>query len=267
MPVLSPANTITRSATSFIQSALRLVGALRSGLNLSAAELTDSAQVLNDMLDAWSAKRTTVFVVPRVTLDQNQNTLMLIPSQQTYTLGNINANENFLLPRPPKLERVSIMYNASQSTPVELPMDMLDDVRWQGIANKSVTSILPQVCYLEPNFPDISLSFWPIPTQANPVVLYPWQALAQFADLTSQFQFPPGYARAIRFNLAVDLAAEFPCDMQKLPLVVQRASLYLTEIENLNVKPKEAVADEALVGSYGKMGNIFTGSSNRSLKY
>lgn len=143
MPNLAPNGTQSRSAQSFIQSALRLVGALRSGNLLSAAELTDCLQVLNDFMDACSANRSTIFVVPTVTLDQNQVPLMLVPNQQTYSLGNVNENENFLLARPPRLERVSIMYSASQSTPVELPMEMADDIAWQNIANKSVTSLLP----------------------------------------------------------------------------------------------------------------------------
>jgi hypothetical protein len=266
MPNLAPNGTQSRSAQSFIQSSLRLVGALRSGNLLSAAELTDCLQVLNDFMDACSANRSTIFVVPTVTLDQNQNTLSLIAGVQTYTLGNVNENENFLLPRPPRLERVSIMYSASQSTPVELPMEMVDDVGWQSISNKSVTSILPQVCYVEEDFPDMKLSFWPAPTQANPVVLYPWAALAQFPDLQTPFSFPPGYARFIRYNLALDLAAEFPCDLTKVQLVQKIAAQAKSDIQSLNLKAKEAVCDEAIVGSYGNMGNIFTGTANRSLK-
>lgn len=266
MPVLSPVNTLQRSGGDFIRSSLRLVGSLRSGLSLSADELTDCKMVLNDLLDAWSANRTTVFNVERVTLDDKQVALSLVAGLPTYTLGNANGTENFLLSRPPRLERVSIMYSASQQTPVELPMEMVDDVGWQAVSNKSTPSLLPQVCYVEKNFPDMSLTFWPIPTQANPVVLYLWAALTLFPDLTSPFSFPPGYARAIRYNLAVDLAAEFPCDMSKLQLVTQRAALYKAEIESLNLEPKEAVCDEAIVGSYGKMGNIYTGAANRSLR-
>jgi len=267
MPVLIPANVLQRSASDFIKSALRLTGSLRSGQNLSGDELKDSQMVLNDLLDAWSAQRIMVFVVQRVTLDQNQATLMLKASQQTYSLGNQGNNEDFLLSRPARLERVSIMYSASQQTPVELPMDMYDDVQWQGIANKSTPSLLPQVCYVEENFPDMNLSFWPVPTQANPVVLYPWALLNLFPDLTSQFSFPPGYARAIRYNLAVDLAAEFPCDMTKLQLVLKQAAIYKADIASFNVKAKEAFCDEAIVGSYGKMGNIFTSTANRSNRY
>lgn len=258
-------NTQTRSAQSFILSALRLVGSLRSGQNLSAAELTDSLQVANDLLDAWSADGTLVFVRPRVTQDQNGLNLTLVANKQTYLLGNQNGNEDFLLARPPRLERVSIMYSASQSTPVERELDMYDDVEWQQrVPNKTTTSLIPSVCYVETNYPDMQLNFWPIPTQANPVVLYLWQALTQFPNLQTKFSFPPAYARAIRFNLAVDLFAEFKGDLQSFPLIKERAAIYKGEIEAMNMVHKEARADEALIGAGGKMGNIFTGTANIS---
>lgn len=270
MPVLSPASTISRSATQFIKSALRLVGSLRSGLNLSNDELTDAAQVFNDMLDAYSAERISIPAAFPQKVDQNQNTLTLVPGQQSYTLGNVNGNENFLLLRPPKVERVSIIYSASQPTPVELPMEMLDDVMWQGIANKFVSATLPQSCFVDDSlavFPDTVLYFFPIPTQANPVILYIWTYLTQFADLTSQVLFPPAYAEMLRYNLAVRLAAEFPCDLTKFPLVQKLAMESKGRVTGMNARAKEAVCDEALVGSYGKTGNVFTGSSNRSQRY
>jgi hypothetical protein len=270
MPALTPSNTLSRSATDFIKSALRLVGALRSGLNLSAAELTDCQTVLNDMLDAFSAERIMIPCTVIQTLDQNQNTLSLVANQQSYLLGNVNQTEDFLLARPARVERVSILYSASQSTPVELPMEMLDDVKWQGIANKSVTSILPQSCFVDSSmdvFPDMKLYFWPVPTQTNPVILYLWQALQQFPDLQSKFFFPPAYAEMLRYQLAVRLAAEFPCDLKKFQLVEKLADNAKSRVAGINVHPLEAVCDEAIVGGNGKTGNIFTGSSNRSQRY
>lgn len=268
MPNQGPANTITRSATQFIVSALRLVGALRSGNNLSNSELTDSKQVLNDLLDSWSAQRCAIYQVPYLTLDQNGIPFTLVASKQSYILGNTIGTEDFLTPRPPRLERVSLMYSASQSTPVEVPLQVFQESQqWQGISNKSTTSLLPQVVYIEKSFPDMVLWFWPIPTQANPIVLYPWSALTQFPDLTSQFQFPPAYARALRFNLAVDLAAEFPCDMTKLQLVMKLAAQSKREVKSLNAPMLEAYCDPALVGANGPRGNIFTGSPSRSHNY
>ena len=270
MPVLVPTATLQRSATDFIKSALRLVGALRSGQNLSGDELNDCKTVLNDMLDAFSAERVFIPAVTVQTLDQNQATLALKANQPSYKLGNITGNEDFLLARPSRVERVSIMYAASQSTPVELPMEMLDDQKWQGVTNKSTTSLLPQLCFVDSSnavFPDMVLYFWPVPTQANPVILYLWTVLQLFPDLTAQFLFPPAYAELLRYNLAVRLAAEFPCDMQKFPLVEKLAMRAIARVSGINAVPKEAVCDEAIVGSYGKMGNIFTGTANRSLRY
>jgi hypothetical protein len=170
------------------------------------------------------------------------------------------------MPRPSRIERVSVLYSASQQTPVELEMDMLDDVKWQAIANKSTPSILPQACFVDASnavFPDMVLYFWPVPTQANPVILYLWTVLQQFADLTSQFLFPPGYAEMLRYNLAVRLAAEFPCDMTKFPLVKSLAAEAKARVAGINVQAKEATCDDALLSGGGN-GNIFTGTSNRS---
>ena len=270
MPVLAPTATLKRSATDFIKSALRLVGALRSGQNLSAAELTDCQTVLNDMLDAFSVERTEIPAVTIQTLDQNQATLSLKPNQQAYKLGNVLENEDFLLPRPSRVERVSVLYSASQQTPVELPMEMVDDVGWQGVTNKSSPSLLPQVCFVDESnsvFPDTVLYFWPVPTQANPVILYLWAVLQLFADLKTEFLVPPAYAEMLRYQLAVRLAAEFPCDLQKFQIVQKLAADAKARVAGINVRAKEATCDEALVGSYGKMGNIFTGTANRSNRF
>jgi hypothetical protein len=263
MAVLSVSNTLARSATDFIKSALRLVGALRSGLNLSNAELTDCQTVLNDMLDAFSADRVFIPAVTVQTLDQDQVALTLKANQQAYKLGNTLGTEDFLLARPSRVERVSVMYAASQSTPVELSMDMLDDVKWQGVTNKSTKSLLPQACFVDAsNAVFMMLYFWPVPTQANPVVLYLWTVLQLFPDLAAKFFFPPAYAEMLRYNLAVRLAAEFPCDLKKFELVKNLAGESKARVAGINVAPKEAVCDDALL-SGGGHGNIFTGTANR----
>src|SRR5690348_2278413 len=179
-PSVGIPNVGRASAQDVIASSLRLVGAIGSGEPISGSEIQDAGLILNQMLDAWNAERVMVYVVLPVTKDQNGNPLVLVPGKQLYLLGNQVGTEDFFLQRPARLERVSVLYSASQSTPVELPLDMLDDVGWQGIANKTTPSILPQVCYADESFPDRNLFFWPIPTQANPITLYLWQGLTQF---------------------------------------------------------------------------------------
>ena len=266
MANLQSTAVIQRSASQFIYSALRKVGALRSGQNLSAAELTDSLQVANDMLDAWSASRLMIWVVQRIINDQNGVQLSLQASKQTYRLGNASNAEEFLLPRPPRLERVSVIYPVSSPTVNEITMDMYDDVKWQGVPNKNTTSLLPQICYVElsADGTDYLISFWPIPTQANPVALYAWSGLGQFPNLNTKFFFPPAYARAISFNLAVDLAVEFGTDMTKFPVVMKEAQKSRATIESMNLPMKEAVCDPYLIGAGGPRGNIYAGAPSRS---
>jgi hypothetical protein len=71
----------------------------------------------------------------------------------------------------------------------------------------------------------------------------------------------------LRYNLAVRLAAEFPCDLQKFEIVQKLADQSKARVAGVNVFAKEAVCDEAIVGSSGTMGNIYTGTSNRSQKF
>jgi hypothetical protein len=71
----------------------------------------------------------------------------------------------------------------------------------------------------------------------------------------------------LRYQLAVRLAAEFPCDLAKFQIVQKLAADAKERIAGINVVAAVAVCDEAIVGSYGKMGNIFTGTANRSLRY
>lgn len=246
-----------------IARAMRAVGALGSGEAPSASELQDFGLILNQMLDAWSAERLSVFVVTPVTADQDGDALALVSNQQKYLLGNQVGTEDFFLQRPARLERVSVLYSASQSTPVEIPMQMLDDVEWQGVANKTTPSILPQCCYAEPTFPDMALYFWPVPTQPNPVTLYLWQALTQFADLTLPMTFPPGYMEAIAYNLALRIFAEAPGDPSKFPVIQQLAQQSKARINSINSPTKVAWVDDALRPSRPS-GNIYTGSPSRS---
>lgn len=265
MPNLPALPGIQRNAMQIALRALRMVGALRSGQNLSADEGADILQSLNDMLDSWSARRVLVFSLPYTTTDQNSNPLMLTAGKQHYTLGNVLQTEDFLMQAPARIERASVLYSASQQTPTEVPLEMLDSVGWQSVANKSTPSLLPQQVYIErnPNGLDWDLYFWPVPTQGNPIVLYPWAPFVLFPNLQAKFAFPPAYARAITMNFAVELAAEFPCDLAKLQLVMKLASGAKSEIVSINSRVVDAWVDSALLQN-GAMGNIFTSTPTRS---
>src|SRR5882757_7401705 len=188
------------SAFDTITSALKLAGVLADGEEPSLSDANQGLSVFNDMIDAWNAERQAIFTT-------RSDDFPLVLGQQSYTLG---TGGDFNIPRPARIDAMSSILLYNPANPVEVPISMFTVDDWQTkVPVKVVDGSFPLICYDDGDFPLRTLNFWPIPTQyQNSVRIYSWQALpAQI--LQSQVTFPPGYAEAIRYNLAVRLGAEF----------------------------------------------------------
>lgn len=187
-------------ATAFdvIASSLRLANVLADSELPNDDIANQGLAVLNDMLDAWNAERLAVFTM-------RADDFPLVAGQQAYTLGTTG---NFNITRPARIERMSVVLLANPANPVEVPITMYTFENWQNVAVKVAASSFPLACYDDANFPLRTLNFWPLPQQVNNVRIYSWSPLPA-QTLLSALAFPPGYAEALRYNLAVRLAAEF----------------------------------------------------------
>ncbi len=231
------------TANDLISSALRLIGVLASGETPSAAEASDGLTILNQMLDSWNAERLAIFSVQRQ---------VVVPAvlKQAYTVG---PGGDFNIARPPRIERVGVISLTNAVQPLELPVEMLTDVGWESIPVKNIFSSLPLKVWNDLGFPFMTLSFWPIPNVQVNFALYIWAALAQFPDLVTDETFPPGYLKALRYNLAVDLAPEFG---RELPAVVAAQAVdSKSKIKALNIVPIDLKCDDALVNQGGGLYN------------
>ncbi|MGH9404405.1 MAG: hypothetical protein ACRD3D_01055 [Terriglobia bacterium] len=236
------------NAQRLINSALRLVGATASGEGPTGDESKDSLAALNDMLDSWNTQRLAIYTVVR-------NVFSLVSGKGSYTYG---TGGDFDAPRPPRIVRASLVINSNPSQPLELPIPLLTLGQWQSEPVKDVQSSFPLEVYDDQGFPFRTLAYWPIPVQAgNQAALYAWQALPQFADLTTDYEFPPGYARALRFNLAVDLAPEFGVQ-QVNPVVMKGAADSLAVVKVMNIRTEPMLCDAALLTRGGGIYNWLT---------
>lgn len=238
-------------AQSIIDSALRLCNIQASGEITPAAMSADSLTVLNDMLDSWNAERLIIFTV-------NRQVFSLTPGQQTYTLG---ASGDFNVARPPAIERASIISLANPLQPLELPINMLTEAQWQAIPVKNIQSTLPLNVWDDGGFPLRTLSYWCIPSTSVQAALYTWTGLNQAALLSTILVYPPGYAKAIRYNLAVDLCAEYgkPLD----PTVASIAMSSLASVKRLNAPMVDLVCDAALLYTGPGTYNWLTDNANK----
>lgn len=239
-------------AQDIIDSALRLINVLASGESPSTDESNDALDTLNDLLDSWNAQRLAIFTVARQVFN-------LTSGQQSYTFG---TGGNFNASRPARIERVSIITQVNPPQPLEMPIRYLTTGEWQQVPVKNIESTFPIQVYDDGGFPLRTLNFWPIPNIAGiQTVIYGWQALSQFADLdTTDYEFPPGYAKALRYNLAVDLAPEYGV-IQMNPLVVAQAQTSLGVVKALNEDSatEPLYCDAALSNTRGQMFDWRTG--------
>jgi hypothetical protein len=251
MPIIPSSPTpVPRTVGDLINSALRLIGVLSSEENPSAATANDSLIVFQDLVDSWNAERLTVYFIPRLVFS-------LTAGKQTYIYGSPVAGNptvpDFNSPRPAAIERMGIINLNNPIQPLELPLQYLTVAQWQEIPVKNIQSALPQYCWDDQDYPFRNLSFWPVPNVPIQTAIYPWTALVQPAALSTQIAFPPGYFRALRYNLAVDLAAEFPVVPQQVLGPVMKTALEAKAIvKTMNTPIIDLRCDPAIVSSSEK---------------
>jgi len=224
-----------------LSSAARLAGILASGAQLDGNMPLEMLTIAQDMVDDWQADGLKIFTV-------GINTFPLTIGQQVYTLG---TGGNFNITRPAKISRAGMLLTGSNpAQPPEIPISVLDDDGWANIRVKNVTGNYPLNVYPDYAFPLMNLYFYQIPGLACSVVLYSWMPLSTFPDLnTTDVTFPPAYARALKYNLAVAFMAEYKLPPD--PLVLGIAQEALSMLKEVNLPSPILTCDSGLTGRQG----------------
>jgi hypothetical protein len=176
-----------------IKSSLRLIHQLGPGRSPSNSEVTDALLVLNAMLEAWSIERLAVYEMGRDIYTWPAHTA-------SRTIG---PGADFDTVRPARIDEAGILEDGA-----ERDLQIWCVRKWKAIERKSDRGT-PAVLYNDGGHPRSTLWLWRVPTVSTSLVLYPWRALTGFTETTQDVEFPPGYADAIRYNLAVHLGEEW----------------------------------------------------------
>ena len=186
-------------ATAFdqIKAALRLIGQLAEGEEPSPQAAQDALNAMNQMIDSWNTERLAVFC----TEDQVFN---WPPGEITRTLG---PTGDFVGNRPILIDDAT--YFRDPQTNVSYGIKLINQQQYNGIAVKTVTSTYPQVIFVNNTYPDFSMSIYPRPTRDLEWHFVSVQEITQPATLVTNLAFPPGYLRAFKYNLAMEIAPEY----------------------------------------------------------
>lgn len=209
------------TAREMISSSLRLIGVLASGESPNSNEANDALSVFNQMLGSWSNEN---LVINQKVREE----FTLTPNTSSYTWG---TGGTFNSTRP--IEVLEAKLELQTSEPQEIPLRILTTKEYADIGLKETSSTYPHAVYFDGAYPLLGVTFYPVPSSAEKAVFY---SLKPFSTLTlnTELSFPPGYERAIRFNLAIDLCSEYGA--QPSQLVLKTAIDSKAEIKRKNIQ-------------------------------
>lgn len=234
-----------------IQRTLRLLNVTAQSEDPDAPEMQDAFETLNDMIASWNREGLMLFRTLRQEFPLTANTA-------SYTIGSGGV---YSVERPDRIDRASYMLGSGTSE-LELPMEILKTaLDWSTVVLKNTASSVSLRLYYDPTFPLGTIYVHPIPSVNGTMTLYLWGRLTQFDALTDDIELPDGYARAIRYNLAAEIAPEFAVPLDSIAADVRALAIASKEnIKSLNIRPQVMSCDPAATTTVGGTYNWRTDS-------
>lgn len=184
------------TAADIIKGALKDIGAIAAGETPSAGEIADGLESLNELMNSWSADGFVIF-------EEKREEFTLVGGTGQYAIG---SGATFDTVRPLFVKGAGVKVSGNDA---ELPIEIVGLQKWQGIVVKTTQSEIPRALWYNPTYPNGEINLWPVPSAANTLILYSMKPVTTFALSTTDFSLPPGYFRALRKNLAVELSPEY----------------------------------------------------------
>ena len=181
------------TALDIITKAMLKVGILTKTEVPSSDEANDALDALNDLLSSWSNE--SMLIVSRVT-----ESFPLTSGVGNYTIG---TGQDFNTIRPINIVEAHI----NQGNLTYESLYLCPDEVYQGFELKDLQSI-PEALNYTNAFPYGTIRLYPFPAQGYTLWITSEKELSQFT-LNETISLPPGWKRALIYNLAMELAPEY----------------------------------------------------------
>lgn len=229
-----------------ITGSLRLINVVAQNEAPSDADVQTALYALDTMIDSWSNNPLLIYTF-------NPQMFNLSGGKKDYTLG---PGGDWDTTRPMQIQQAYIEWNSGAQT-VSLPVALLNDAQFASISVKNTPSSFPFALYDNGNYPLRTITVWPVPTVSTPITLWLMQPLIDPTNLDAPVSFPPGYERAFRFNLAVEIAPEF--GKQVPESIMMTAATAKENLMKLNSVPQYLSGDGGLAQRRQPPWNWITG--------
>jgi len=228
---------MTTTALDIINRAARLIGVTFKSEVLTADEANDGLTALNDMLDSWSNEDLLTYAY---TLES-----FPLTSAASYTIG---IGGDFNTSRPIDIASAVVRVGG-----IDYSLDIISLEEYQTeIPLKSIASPIPQLLTYDNGYPLGTMRIYYVP-QGGTLTLQSNKPLSNLSSLTSTVILPPGWNKALKSNLAIDLASEYGVEVPASVIAMAKESKGLIKLSTSvnNSMP--------LLPSNVREGNIYSG--------
>ena len=194
-------------ARKLVERALVTAGIVGKNESVSADDITDGLASLNELIGSWSNESLLVF-------KRERDVFNLTANKAVYTIG---SGADFNTERPTFITSAFVRLSSGvDDTNLSIISGHDFDTT---IGNKSSIGT-PEFLTYNNAFPLGEIRLWRVPSTSYELHLLSEKPLEKFA-LDENVELPVGWERALRFNLALELASEYGQDV--LPAVARIA--------------------------------------------
>lgn len=215
-----------------ITGSLRLIEEVGAGQTISAEDAADGLTSLIQMIDSWSIQGGGIYTETIESFNLNGAT--------SYTMG---SGGSFNTTRPTKIRAITYRLSGD-SFEEDLYIMSMEEFAYQK--DKIVNGYSHRV-YVDGGYPLQTLYFLPIPT-SGAAKIFSEKPLTNYTSINDNLVLPPGYERAFRYNLAVELAPEYGKIPNQVVMMVAAESKNAVENKNRENDTDTMFVDEGLLG-------------------
>lgn len=188
------------TALNLITDVLLDMGVLADQETPTAAQSVGALTKLNDLIESWNLD-------PQKLYGATQYIIPFVANQATYTIG-VGGDLN--VARPNQITQAFVRSTSqAPSQQQDLPITILTDQQWADIPVKGMVGTFPYAVWFNMTNPLIVAHITPIATGSNySLVFWDNNDNATLA-LNTVLTLPPGYKRALKYGLFIELAAGY----------------------------------------------------------
>jgi hypothetical protein len=222
--------------TDLFKTALRQIGVLGRGQNVSAEQLNETQMLCNMMLGQWTRKRWLVFHLLEIyTTGTGSPTYTLGPGDLQIDSASLSQSglSADMSTRINRVEKAFVRINPGAVTQTDIPLNIVRSAEdWSMQPARLIQSGFPRMVWLDSDYPVAVLHVWPAPSSLYEIHILMFTPLVRMNNLSQDINLPDEYQDAIFWNLCKRLLNSYR--KPKDPEIDQQAAVALNTVRNAN---------------------------------